>query len=143
MDSLELVSLRTGTCTRLIFAEPGKTFFLYYLLLHLLSKKIPVAFQLTNCIIVFQGGNVFKHPLSAEAYVLPCGTWALTDSNDQAKHPCNTFLDAAERKIAWIVQSSSPLEDRHKDWQKIHFAQTFVMDCYSLNEMTALGLVLI
>lgn len=100
-----------------------------------------MAFQLTGYIIVFQDGNVFRHPLSAEPYILPHGTWALADSNDRAKQPCDIFLDAAEQKIAWIVQTTSPVEARYKTWQKVHQAETFVMNCFSLNEMTALGLV--
>jgi hypothetical protein len=101
-----------------------------------------VAFQLSQRIIVFQDGNVFRHPLETEPDILPPGTWALTDSNDRIKQPCNTFLDAAERKIAWIVQTTSPLEQRYKDWKKYNWADTFVMDCFSFDEMTALGLVL-
>ena len=100
-----------------------------------------MAFQLTGYIIVFQDGNVFRHPLSAEPYILPHGTWALAGSNDRVKQPCDIFLDAAEQKIAWIVQTTSPVEARYKTWQKVHQAETFVMDCFSLNEMTALRLV--
>ncbi|KAH9003516.1 hypothetical protein EDB86DRAFT_2373479 [Lactarius hatsudake] len=120
----------------------GKTCFLYYLLLCKLSKKTPVALQLPNHILVFRDDGVLRYPLTADPHEFPEGTWALSDSNDRAKQPCNTFLGASNLRQAWIVQTSPPLEERWKTWSKYHNANMFVMDHFSIQEITALGKVL-
>jgi len=47
----------------------------------------------------------------------------------------------AQQKDAWIVQTTSPLEKRWKEWTKQLGANFYVMKPFSLNEMRALGLV--
>ena len=101
-----------------------------------------MALELSNYILVFQDDNVYRHPLKADPYLLPQGTWALSDSDEVAKRPCTAFLDAAKRKVAWIVQTTSPLEERYKEWSKQRDAEMFVMDYFSINELMAIGLVL-
>ncbi|KAH9035823.1 hypothetical protein EDB84DRAFT_1210475 [Lactarius hengduanensis] len=120
----------------------GKTCFLYYLLFCKLSKKTPVALQLSNHILVFRDDGVLRYPLAADPHQFPEGTWALSDSNDRAKQPCNTFLRASDLRQAWIVQTSPPLEERWKTWSKYKNADMFVMDHFSIKEITALGKVL-
>lgn len=78
------------------------------------------------------------HPHSADPYVIPQGTWALSDSCDQ---PCDAFLDAAQRRLAWIIQTTPLLLERFKDWKTQHYAAMFVMDNVLLSEITALGWV--
>ncbi|KAI9461300.1 hypothetical protein BJY52DRAFT_1117251 [Lactarius psammicola] len=120
----------------------GKSCFLYYLLLHKLSEMTPVALQLSSYFVVFRDNGVYKYPLDARPDRLPEGTWALSDSNDQAKQPCTAFLNATRQHRAWIVQTASPSEERWKDWQKYRNADTFVMNHISIQEMTALCNVL-
>lgn len=102
-----------------------------------------MALQLPGCFLVFQDNGVSTHLLSADPYVIPQGTWALSGSYDQimGKHPCDAFLDAAQRKLAWVIQITSPLEENFKDWKTQHYAEMFVMDYVLLSEITALGLV--
>ncbi|KAI9438700.1 hypothetical protein H4582DRAFT_191942 [Lactarius indigo] len=69
------------------------------------------------------------------------GTWALSDSNDQAKRPCSAFLKASHLGV-WIVQTSPPLEERWETWSKYHDVGMFVVDHFSIKEITALGKVL-
>ncbi|KAI9456403.1 hypothetical protein BJY52DRAFT_564652 [Lactarius psammicola] len=119
----------------------GKSLFLYYLLFRLLSEETPVALQLPSFFIVFQDDGVYRHPLTAAPHHLPMGTRALSDSNNEGKHPCSAFLGAARQKNALIIQATSPSEDRWKNWSKECGAVKFVMNHFSIEEMAALGTV--
>ncbi|KAH9051098.1 hypothetical protein EDB87DRAFT_1836808 [Lactarius vividus] len=119
----------------------GKTCFLYYLLFRLLSEGTPVSLQLAPHILVFRDDGVYRHPQDAAPDYLPRGTWALSDAGRVNEKPCNTFLNAAGRYTTWIIQTTSPLETRWKEWAKQHGAVTFVMKGFSAAEITALGKV--
>ncbi|KAH9180197.1 hypothetical protein EDB89DRAFT_1900160 [Lactarius sanguifluus] len=118
----------------------GKSCFLYYLLFRLLSKKNPVALQRSGHFFVFQEDGVSRYPLTAYPDNLPAGTWALSDSN-RTQLPCATFLEAASWGTAWIIQTTSPLEQRWQKWKTQRSADIFVMDYFPIEEMTVLGLV--
>jgi hypothetical protein len=124
-------------------ANPGKSIFLYYLLLRLLSEATPVAFEVGDHILVFQANGVSIHPIHAQFDCIPKGSWALSDSNTQNKRPCNAFLRAAINQRTWIIQATSPLEERWKDWEKEYGATWFVMEPFSIGEIAALRLALI
>ena len=95
-----------------------------------------------NALIVFQDDNVYEYPRSAEGNVIPEGSWALSgNSIDQAGQPCNAFLTAAEQNVTWLVHAASPSVTEY-NWQERLYTQTYVMDYFSLHEMTALGSVL-
>jgi hypothetical protein len=100
-----------------------------------------VALELPEHIIVFRDDGVHKHRLTAGAHHLPKGTWALSGSNEETVQPCGVFLRAAKAKNAWIVQTTSPSETKYKAWEKEREATMFVMDYFSIDEITALGLV--
>ncbi|KAH9001604.1 hypothetical protein EDB92DRAFT_1827712 [Lactarius akahatsu] len=120
----------------------GKSCFLYYLLFRLLSKKNPVTFQRSGYFFVFQEDSVSRYPLTADPDNLPAGTWVLSDSNGRL--PCATFLEAASWGTSWIVQTTSPWEQRWKKWKTQRSADIFVMDYFTIEtieEMTVLGLV--
>ncbi|KAH9048284.1 hypothetical protein EDB84DRAFT_299074 [Lactarius hengduanensis] len=119
----------------------GKSCFLYYLLFRLLSKKNPVALQRSRYFFVFQEDGVSRYPLTADPDSLPAGTWALSDY-DQTQLPCAAFLEAASWGTAWIVQTTSPLEHRWKKWKTQRSADIFVMDYFTIEEMTVLGNIL-
>lgn len=129
----------------IITGQPGigKSCFLYYLLLRLLNQKMPVAFELPHHFLVFHDDDVDMHPLNLDnPDVFPTGTWALSDSSIKDKVPCSAFRSAAKRGIAWIVQTTSPSEERWKAWKKELSASMYVMDYFSKVEMTALGKIL-
>ncbi|KAH9010580.1 hypothetical protein EDB85DRAFT_1211358 [Lactarius pseudohatsudake] len=91
-------------------------------------------------ILVFRDDGVYRHPLDATPDYLPEGTWALSDAGRVAEKPCKVFLDAAG-DTAWIIQTTSPLEDRWSQWKKQYTAVMFVMKGFSAEEIAALGKV--
>ena len=97
-----------------------------------------MALELPCFIIVFQDDGVYRHPLSADPDLLPQGTWALAGSHPLTDMPCSTFLHASGLQIAWIVQTT-PLSKMPKGWQRQLNTDTFIMDYFSIQEMTALG----
>ncbi|KAI9458944.1 hypothetical protein BJY52DRAFT_407936 [Lactarius psammicola] len=118
----------------------GKSCFCYYLVLRLLSQKLPVALQLPRHFLVFHDNGVDIHPLDmANPDNFPRGTWALSDSNEEVRQPCSTFLGADKQEMAWIVQTTCPFEERWKEWKEQCSADVFAMDHPSINEITALG----
>ncbi|KAH9024590.1 hypothetical protein EDB84DRAFT_1580215 [Lactarius hengduanensis] len=100
----------------------GKTCFLYYLLFHRLSERKPVAIE--------------QH-----TRYLPDGTWALSDSNDEAAQPCSTFRNASKLRTAWLIQTTPLVETRWRDWRKYCKAGMFVMNHVSIEDITALSKV--
>lgn len=117
----------------------GKTCFLFYLLLHLLSQETTVALQLHFSILVFHdhGVNV-HHPMTDD---FPSGTWALCRTNKATEKPCASFLDASGQDCAWIVQTTPPLENRWRKWQDHDYVDIFIMDHPSIQEIAVLGFV--
>ncbi len=69
--------------------------------------------------------------------------WALIDSNEQIRviMPCEPFCQASKMGLAWIVQATSPLQLRYKDWKKHCHGFKYVMECFSSEEFISLGLV--
>ncbi|KAH9000664.1 hypothetical protein EDB86DRAFT_3075130 [Lactarius hatsudake] len=140
-DKLDKVLDDDGKRWKYVPTAHRKSSFLYYLLLRLLSEGKPIALQLSKHFLIFQGAGTEIYPNElADPTVVPKGTWALSDSNDRAKQPCTMFLDAAEQHISWIVQTTSPLEERWRDWAKRHLADMFVMSHFSIDEIKMLNL---
>ena len=101
-----------------------------------------MAFELRDGFILFQDDNVYEYPRSVEGNVIPEGSWALSgNSIDQDGQPCNAFLTAAEQNVTWLVHAAS-LSVAKYNWQEQLCTQQYVMDHFSLHEMTALGSVL-
>ena len=123
-------------------ANPGKSIFLYYLLFRLLSGKIPVAFEIDQTFVVFQDEGVSEYFLNVDGNLLPPNSWALSDSSATKKQPCTPFLKAARMRRTWIIQATSPSPERWKSWKKDYNATLFVMEPFSIDEMTALGLAI-
>ncbi|KAH9031315.1 hypothetical protein EDB85DRAFT_1959228 [Lactarius pseudohatsudake] len=119
----------------------GKTCFLYYLLFHRLSERKPVAIEQRDFFILFHEGGVYRYPLKADPRYLPDGTWALSDSNDEAAQPCSTFRSASKLRTAWLIQTTPPVETRWRDWRKYCKAGMFVMNHVSIEDITALSKV--
>jgi hypothetical protein len=118
----------------------GKTCFLYYILLRLLSEKQPVAIQLGNTFILFQPtGVLLSDDTDLSGFAIPCGTWTLSDSQTGFEKPCPAFLAACKAGNAWIVQTTSPSRTKWSSWHKERKAVKYWMDVFSLDEMIALG----
>jgi hypothetical protein len=79
---------------------------------------------------------------SLEGQIIPHGTWALTDSQTMFEKPCAPFLAACRAGNAWIVQTTSPSQDKWVSWREAQTAKTYWMDVFPLDELTALGQVL-
>jgi len=120
----------------------GKTAFLYYLLLLKLSERTPVALQLRDRYLLFTDEGVSSHSLTAGLDVIPTDTWALSDSNDQVKEPCSAFLDASTLGHAWVMQTTSPVSTKWKDWKMYHNADMFIMGHFSIQEISVLSEIL-
>jgi hypothetical protein len=113
----------------------GKTCFLYYLLLRLLSVGQPVALQVADIIVLFQRTGVQLSDNTSRTGQLPDGTWALTDSHTGFDKPCTAFLT----KDVWVVQTTSPSPARWQSWLKERKAIVHWMDVVPLDEIIALG----
>lgn len=103
----------------------GKTTFILFLLLHLLSQKIPVAIQMDpETYYLFDETGVSVHDIGdGDERLKRC--WLLTDSNDDVTIPCRTFRKAGGVRI---VQTTLPKLDRWKGWatQKGNIAVLFM-----------------
>ncbi len=120
--------------------NPGKSCFLYYLLLCLLQEQRTVALQLRNIFVLFEpsGVQIFDANF-LYGYNIPNGTWALTDSHASSPIPCSAFLAACDSDNAWIVQSTSPSADMWRGWSEEHDAHIYWMEVFPLEELIALG----
>ncbi|KAH8988829.1 hypothetical protein EDB92DRAFT_1870196 [Lactarius akahatsu] len=97
-----------------VSTQPGirKSCFLLYLLLHLLNEMKPVALQVGSRFMLFQDTGASLHDATdMEGYIIPKGTWALTDSRPGFEMPCPSFLNASMSGRASIIQTTAPLED--------------------------------
>ena len=119
---------------------PGKTCFLYYLLLQKLSNKNPVALERLDCFFLFSEDGVTMHAKTLYIYPFPKITWALSDSNEKIEHPCDAFLDSAQQGRIWVVQTTSPLESRWEKWQELYSAGMFVMKYLLLKRLRLSGM---
>lgn len=99
-----------------------------------------MALELFGYFLIFWDDGVYRHPLSADPQAdhLPRGTWALSQSHQPTYQPCSAFLSAARLKLAWIVQTTSVFK-RTKDWTEQLNTDTFIMDYFSIQEITVLG----
>ncbi|KAI0291202.1 hypothetical protein B0F90DRAFT_1778853 [Multifurca ochricompacta] len=93
------------------YTNPGKTCFLFYLLLRSLSSGWPTALQIRSTYYLFEG------------------TGALVDSNNDVTTPCKTFLWSCKARTTYVVQTTSPNVDRWKSWRKHSNANLYSMDC--------------
>ncbi|KAI1787267.1 hypothetical protein LXA43DRAFT_1166020 [Ganoderma leucocontextum] len=102
----------------------GKTAFLLYLLLDRLEHRRPTAIQLSpNFFVIFNEHGVFV--CDPKAFQLLDGYWALVDSNDRIKVPCDTFVESPGVRI---IQTASPSPERWKNWLKQKSGKVVVSD---------------
>ena len=99
-----------------------------------------VTFQVGDRFLLFQDTGVRLCDVNfSSGQIIPDGTWALADSHHHFEEPCDAFLNACKSGRAWVVQTTSPLEDKWRLWEKEYGADIFWMDVVTLDELNALG----
>ncbi|KAF8503641.1 hypothetical protein F5888DRAFT_1631557 [Russula emetica] len=88
----------------------------HYLLLHLLSMREPVAIQCAEFFYLFseKGVEMYNGETTAWNFQIEGKLWALSDSKPEpgSRHPCPSFQWFSQQKHAFIVQATSPAEER-------------------------------
>lgn len=128
-------------------SNPAKSGFLYYVLFCLLNEKKTVAFQVGGRFVLFQDTGVQLHDATdMEGYIIPDGTWALTDSRTSSEVPCQAFLTASRARNACIIQANATLQD-YELWESPWRNECSVimhkmpLEVMSSDELIALGYV--
>ncbi|KAF8554873.1 hypothetical protein OG21DRAFT_1484324 [Imleria badia] len=121
---------------------PRKTLFLAFVLVKHLGQRRTVAWQDT-------GGNSFYVLLrdTATFYSFADSTplydyeplWALSDSNAGVQSPASIFYRSSYIRT---IQTTSPTENRWKQWNKQGGAECYVMDIWSGKEIADLAMLL-
>ena len=86
--------------------------------------------------VLFDEGGIRKHG-KHDDFAIPKGTWTLSDS--QSFEPCTAF----QYSEGHLLHTSSPAQDRWKEWVKQLSAKVYVMDVWSLEEFRTLLYVLV
>ncbi|KAF9234891.1 hypothetical protein BU15DRAFT_52015 [Melanogaster broomeanus] len=140
MKALEGARYRDGA---VIVGQPGigKTFFLIYALIERLRKKQSTAFQyFPRTYFLFTQNSVTIHSADDhEPLMLWDEIWALSDSNNKTIDPAVAFLGLLGVRT---IQATSPDSKRWKEWSKQHDASLYIMDIWTLEELSALATVL-
>ena len=132
----------------------GKTFFLYYALLHRLSSGKPTAFQQGHLFLLFDqsGVEVYDATTTKWEFGFKEKIWALSDAIGIGKQPCHAFSNFSKMGKAWIVQadqtSESPLSSTMNQWNQPQWhlecmAGSYVMSSFTSDELKALRSVII
>ena len=99
-----------------------------------------VAFQVDDKFLLFQDTGVRLCDITSySGQIIPDGTWALADSQTGFENPCAAFLNACKSGRAWVVRTTSALEDKWKSWEHAYGADMYWMDVVTLDELNALG----
>ena len=106
---------------------------------------MPVALQRGNFFYVFTQDGVEKHPGDTMDWNFRFEEklWVLSDSRPESKTPCHSFQVFSRQNYAYIVQATSPAEERWKEWRKECRGMLFAMKCLSEKEAKAVRLVII
>ncbi|KAF9234972.1 hypothetical protein BU15DRAFT_51971 [Melanogaster broomeanus] len=125
-----------------VLGQPGigKTIFLIYALVERLRRKQPTAFQFEpDMYILFTENGVTTHSANDdEPLTLWNGIWALSDSNNKTIDPAVAFLGLLGVRT---IQATSPDSKRWKEWKKQYRAGLYIMDNWTLEELSALASV--
>ena len=122
----------------------GKTCFLFFLLLHRLTRGLPTAFQVDpdKFFLFTERGASVHGPSSDNSLSFPPNVWALADTKGSLLEPCQAFQYSLSRKQGTcLIQTSSPTKERWKAWSEQYGASRYIMACMSLDELAVLGLV--
>jgi hypothetical protein len=103
--------------------------------------QLPTALQTdSEVFFVFTKEGASVHPTTSRGVQFPPDTWALADSNEMINQPCGAFLMASLKNV-WVVQASSPLKKRWREWTKQRDASIYIMEVFPSDELHVLGLV--
>ncbi|KAH9082063.1 hypothetical protein EDB83DRAFT_2512858 [Lactarius deliciosus] len=142
-ESLSLGSPTNKEPSVVVIGQPGigKYIFLFYVLLHRLSNRLPTALQLANTFVLFLAGGAYLYSGDDRSVDIPRGTLALTYANVKVKIPCDAFLFATGRGNARIVQVASAYEGGWKKWHEQFGADLYVMNYFSADEIKVLATI--
>ena len=76
----------------------------------------------------------------AGSFALENRVWALTDSSAN-KEPNRAFYRAGQIRNAWVVKATLPERKQWHQWHKELKMHHFVMNCFTWDELRALGFV--
>ncbi|KAH9008752.1 hypothetical protein EDB85DRAFT_2252798 [Lactarius pseudohatsudake] len=139
-ESLSLGSPTNKEPSVVVIGQPGigKSIFLFYVLLHRLSNRLPTALQLENTFVLFLASGAYLYSGDDRSVDIPRGTLALTYTDVKVKIPCDAFLFAERRRYARIVQVASAYQAGWKKWHEQFEADLFVMISFSADEIKVL-----
>lgn len=144
-NAMEARRVNTGTGGIVVTGHPGigKSVFIYYALLRLLSKGQPAALQYNKCIVTFREDGVEIHEDDSYGRFFREGEklWALTDSNERSRVPCKAFQNANTVDGTWIVLATSPAKNRYDRLREELALGVFVMNYLSRDESRALSII--
>ena len=105
----------------------------------------PVALQRGEFFYVFSQDGVEMHRGDSTGWIFRFKgkLWALSYSRPESKTPCRSFQWFSRQKHAYIVQATSPEEERWKEWEKECGGRLFAMKCFTEKEAKALRSVII
>ena len=110
----------------------GKTTWLYFMFIYLVTRGEPVAFYKRGTTRVFHQGNVYKTQVERE---FPRGQapWCLIDSDLRNNTPPEYIIDS--QSVVYPVQASSPNPTRYKSWVKQRSAKILGMRLWSEDDI--------
>ena len=119
--------------------SPGKTLFLFYVLIMRLSAGEPVAIETTrSCYYLFTARGVELSTSSFLSITDHSRIWFLSNSSDIFHTPSLAFLTAPQSK-AFLLHCSPPKRSNWKCWMKERAAGLRIMDVWQEDELLALG----
>jgi len=97
----------------------------------------PVAIQCAEFFYLFseKGVEMYNGETTAWNFQIEGKLWALSDSKPEpgSRHPCPSFQWFSQQKHAFIVQATSPAEERYKEWRKEFKGGLFIMEPFTLH----------
>jgi hypothetical protein len=102
------------------------------MLLYRLHRGLRTAWQVEDGYLLFHENGVDWNRTSPD---LPGECWAFTNSSNTISSVCSAFFLSPE---APVVQVTPPQSTRWKEFAKQQEAELFVMDIWSVEELTAL-----
>ena len=110
----------------------GKTTWLYFMFIYLVTRGEPVAFYKRGTTRVFHQGHVYKTQVERE---FPRGQepWCLIDCDHRNNIPPEYIIDS--QSVVYPVQASSPNPTRYKSWIKERSAEILGMQLWSEDDI--------
>jgi hypothetical protein len=109
----------------------GKTFFLYYTLLHF-------SMQACSMFLLFDqsGANEYDTAITKWQFRFKEKIWALSDADGLSQQPCHAFLNFSKMGKVWIVQAGQPSTPAVSYSQSYHWdASPYMMSCFTSTEL--------